>query len=126
MKTQFQFHGFAGAELKYEISRFCKFQPQAISKLEAERRSNEKLQAVLSTIEMNDSCHSLKLEHLFPSVWQRFTKYPLLLKSLYEATAIVLSNNQKEVKAVREAWIASKKILDFVNENMETIESCER
>lgn len=120
------FQGFAGKELKQEVTRICWFQQKALQEFEVEVTSNQHLQTILANLETNDLCRNLRLEHLLPTIWQRFTKYPLLFEKLYKSTIIVLPNNKTEIEAVKEALNATKDILDHVNQSLIDAETDEK
>lgn len=120
------FCGFSGRELQMEVSAICWTQQKALHKLEDKRKTDSSLNKVLCQAEAHEACHFLKCEHLLPTVWQRLTKYPLLFDNLLKATSVVLSNNQKEIDAIKKALDASKEILEHVNLSIKGSEDKEK
>lgn len=63
---------------------------------------------------------------MLPTIWQRFTKYPLLLEKLYKSTVKVSPDNLTEIEAIQEVLQATKDILNHVNQSFIIAEDDEK
>ncbi|KAG6458054.1 hypothetical protein O3G_MSEX010643 [Manduca sexta] len=64
------------------LSRFCRGQRMALDALRERRRKNKELHQFLSSREQQPLCERLQLRDLLACVWQRLTKYTLLLEGV--------------------------------------------
>lgn len=103
-------------------AEFCKNQSIALENLKMRRNKDEKLREMLLKAEQNKMCRRLQLKDLVPAVLQRLTKYPLLFESLSKVTAKIPHDDSSEAKNIHEAFIASKRILDHVNQSVRIAE----
>ena len=68
----------------------------------------------MQDMESDPLCRRLHLSDLLSSVFQRITKYPLLIASLIKQTQHV-SNADDELKRLRDAEARARDLLAYVN-----------
>nr|XP_032524681.1 rho guanine nucleotide exchange factor 12 isoform X2 [Danaus plexippus plexippus] len=108
------------------LSKFCRGQRMALDSLRERRRKNKELQAFLAGREQLPRCGRLQLRDLLACVWQRLTKYQLLLESILR-TAVECDDEDgdspEEVARLRKALTVAKDVLQSVDTAIRTAEN---
>ncbi|CAG9572571.1 unnamed protein product [Danaus chrysippus] len=108
------------------LSKFCRGQRMALDSLRERRRKNKELQAFLAGREQLPRCGRLQLRDLLACVWQRLTKYQLLLESILR-TAVECDDEDgdspEEVARLRSALTVAKDVLHSVDTAIRTAEN---
>ncbi|XP_077985654.1 rho guanine nucleotide exchange factor 11-like isoform X3 [Glandiceps talaboti] len=106
-----RFDGEPGQRFKEACAQFCRYQSLALETLKARRKKDDKLEKFLADAESNPICRRLQLKDFIAVVFQRLTKYPLLLENIIKYTDKKISDHSK----LSRAKDCSKEILDHVN-----------
>lgn len=105
-----------GDILKENSSKFCAGLKAAMESLREQRSKNEALQRGLIKAESHKGCRRLQLKDMLQSVFQRLTKYPLLLERMHKYC------DGEDAKMVQKAIESSKMILNYVNMTIRNVE----
>nr|XP_006821606.1 PREDICTED: rho guanine nucleotide exchange factor 11-like [Saccoglossus kowalevskii] len=106
-----RFDGEEGESLKEACAIFCRHQSLALDLLKAKQKKDDKLARFLADAENNPNCRRLQLKDFIPCVFQRLTKYPMLLESILKYT----SSSKTDHAKVSRARDCCKSILGYVN-----------
>ncbi|XP_070547722.1 rho guanine nucleotide exchange factor 11-like isoform X9 [Ptychodera flava] len=106
-----RFDGQPGEDLKEACANFCRYQSFALDKLKHWQKKDDKLAKFLADAENNPVCRRLQLKDFIPCVFQRLTKYPLLLDNIIKYT----QNKSPDHEKVTQARNCCKNILEHVN-----------
>lgn len=110
------FEGSYGNILKENSAKFCAGLKAALDSLREQRSKNEALQRGLIKAESHKGCRRLQLKDMLQSVFQRLTKYPLLLERMHKYC------EGEDAAKVQKAVESSKMILNFVNLTVRNVE----
>lgn len=122
------FDGSSGDQLLEHAPQFCARQKIASEALKENRGKDESLERLLTKAESHKACRRFKLEDILTTVFQRFTKYPLLFESLIKITiksSDTLATSQadktsvcmkKEIQAIQRARELSLRILEHAHQ----------
>ncbi|KAL4707489.1 hypothetical protein ACJJTC_000241, partial [Scirpophaga incertulas] len=104
------------------VSKFCGGQRMALESLRERRRKNKELHQFLASREQLPLCGRLQLRDLLACVWQRLTKYRLLLESLLK-TASEEDDPAEDIALVQRALDDAKGTLHTVDAAIRTAEN---
>ncbi|XP_028169195.1 rho guanine nucleotide exchange factor 11-like isoform X2 [Ostrinia furnacalis] len=104
------------------LSRFCRGQRLALEALRERRRKNKELHQFLATREQLPLCGRLQLRDLLACVWQRLTKYRLLLESVLN-TVCEEEDDPSDVVQLRRALDEAKYMLHSVDTSIRAAEN---
>lgn len=104
------------------VSKFCRQQRMALDALRERRRKNKELQQFLVSREQQPICGRLQLKDMLACVWQRLTKYQLLLEGILK-TADSEAESSEDVARLRRAHIVAKDVLHTVDTAIRTAEN---
>lgn len=110
------FEGSYGNILKENSAKFCAGLKAGLESLREQRSKNEALQRGLIKAESHKGCRRLQLKDMLQSVFQRLTKYPLLLERMYKYC------EGEDAEKIQKAIDSSKMILNFVNTSIRNAE----
>ncbi|XP_038217274.1 rho guanine nucleotide exchange factor 11 isoform X2 [Zerene cesonia] len=126
--------GYAGC-----LARFCRGQRMALEALRERRRKNKELHQFLAGREQLPRCGRLQLRDLLACVWQRLTKYQLLLESILKtvveeevtpeaaaagaAAAGADGESAEDIAQLRRALATAKEVLHTVDTAIRTAEN---
>ncbi|KAL0859721.1 hypothetical protein ABMA27_010083 [Loxostege sticticalis] len=96
------------------LSRFCRGQRLALEALRERRRKNKELHQFLASREQLPLCGRLQLRDLLACVWQRLTKYRLLLESVLK-TVSEGDDDEDDVAKLQRALEEAKYMLNSVD-----------
>ncbi|CAN7980102.1 unnamed protein product, partial [Ixodes pacificus] len=114
--------GESGENLKRAVATFCKNQSIALESLKSKQKKDQKLAQFLAEREMDPLCRRLQLKDMVATVFQRLTKYPLLLENVAKHTAAASEEHARLVRALE----CSKRILAHVNQAVREAENQHR
>ncbi|RVE51892.1 hypothetical protein evm_003512 [Chilo suppressalis] len=104
------------------LSRFCRGQRLALESLRERRRKNKELHQFLSSREQLPLCGRLQLRDLLACVWQRLTKYRLLLESVLK-TVSEDEDSAEDVELLQKSLDSAKDMLLSVDQAIRTTEN---
>jgi hypothetical protein len=110
------FEGSYGNILKENSAKFCAGLKSAMESLREQRSKNEALQRGLIKAESHQGCRRLQLKDMLQSVFQRLTKYPLLLERMHKYC------EGEDADKVKKAIESTKMILNFVDMSVRNTE----
>ncbi|XP_028036735.1 rho guanine nucleotide exchange factor 11 isoform X3 [Bombyx mandarina] len=105
------------------LSRFCSGQRLALDVLRERRRKNKELHQFLSSKEQLPLCGRLQLRDLLACVWQRLTKYQLLLENILKTVSEGDEESAEDVGRLRRALAVAKDVLHGVDTAVRTAEN---
>nr|XP_034837598.1 uncharacterized protein LOC117993840 [Maniola hyperantus]XP_034837599.1 uncharacterized protein LOC117993840 [Maniola hyperantus] len=110
------------------LSKFCRGQRMALDSLRERRRKNKELHQFLAGREQLPRCGRLQLRDLLACVWQRLTKYQLLLESILKTVAEDLCENEEvdsvdDIAQLKKALNVAKDVLHSVDTAIRTAEN---
>ncbi|XP_029828089.3 rho guanine nucleotide exchange factor 11 isoform X6 [Ixodes scapularis] len=114
--------GESGENLKRAVATFCKNQSIALESLKSKQKKDQKLAQFLAEREMDPLCRRLQLKDMVATVFQRLTKYPLLLENVAKHTAAASEEHARLMRALE----CSKRILAHVNQAVREAENQHR
>ncbi|XP_075987667.1 rho guanine nucleotide exchange factor 2 isoform X2 [Anticarsia gemmatalis] len=104
------------------VSKFCRGQRMALDALRERRRKSKELHQFLASREQQPLCGRLQLKDMLACVWQRLTKYQLLLESILK-TADSEGESSEDVARLRRAHLVAKDVLHRVDTAIRTAEN---
>ncbi|XP_041986036.1 rho guanine nucleotide exchange factor 11 isoform X5 [Aricia agestis] len=112
------------------LSKFCQGQRMALDALKERRRKSKELQQFLAGREQLPRCGRLQLRDLLACVWQRLTKYQLLLegiiKTVHEGTNDAEGDSDdapEDAARLKAALAVAKEVLHSVDTAIRTAEN---
>ncbi|XP_047541258.1 rho guanine nucleotide exchange factor 11 isoform X4 [Vanessa atalanta] len=108
------------------LSKFCRGQRMALDALRERRRKNKELHQFLTGREQLPRCGRLQLKDLLACVWQRLTKYQLLLESILKTASEDESadgDSLEDINQLRKALNVAKDVLHSVDTAIRTAEN---
>ncbi|XP_052742710.1 LOW QUALITY PROTEIN: rho guanine nucleotide exchange factor 11 [Bicyclus anynana] len=110
------------------LSKFCRGQRMALDALRERRRKNKELHQFLAGREQLPRCGRLQLRDLLACVWQRLTKYQLLLESILKTVAEDVCDNEEcdsadDIAQLKKALTVAKEVLHSVDTAIRTAEN---
>ncbi|KAJ0170642.1 hypothetical protein K1T71_014013 [Dendrolimus kikuchii] len=105
------------------LSRFCRGQRMALEALRERRRKNKELHQFLVSREQLPLCGRLQLRDLLACVWQRLTKYQLLLEGVLKTVCDSDVESEEDVSLLRRALDVAKDVLHGVDTAIRTAEN---
>ncbi|XP_052747719.1 rho guanine nucleotide exchange factor 11 isoform X4 [Galleria mellonella] len=105
------------------LARFCRGQRLALESLRERRRKNKELHQFLSNREQLPLCGRLQLRDLLACVWQRLTKYQLLLEGVLKTVGESDDDNEEDIARLRRALDTAKDVLHTVDTAIHTAEN---
>ncbi|CAK1549163.1 unnamed protein product [Leptosia nina] len=109
------------------LSHFCRGQRMALDALRERRRKNKDLHQFLAGREQLPRCGRLQLRDLLACVWQRLTKYQLLLegilKTVTEDQSEEDAESEEDIAQLRKALQTAKEVLHSVDMAIRTAEN---
>ncbi|XP_050357876.1 rho guanine nucleotide exchange factor 11 [Nymphalis io] len=108
------------------LSKFCRGQRMALDALRERRRKNKELHQFLTGREQLPRCGRLQLKDLLACVWQRLTKYQLLLESILKTASEDESadgESPEDINQLRKALNVAKDVLHSVDTAIRTAEN---
>ncbi|KAM3968855.1 LOW QUALITY PROTEIN: rho guanine nucleotide exchange factor 2 [Aphomia sociella] len=105
------------------LARFCRGQRLALEGLRERRRKNKELHQFLSSREQLPLCGRLQLRDLLACVWQRLTKYQLLLEGIQKTVGESDDDNEEDIAQLRRALDTAKDVLHTVDTAIHTAEN---
>ncbi|GBP87961.1 Rho guanine nucleotide exchange factor 12 [Eumeta japonica] len=108
------------------VSRFCRGQRMALEALRERRRKNKELHQFLAAREQDPLCGRLQLRDLIACVWQRLTKYQLLLENILRTVMDEDEDSEEDVARMRLALDTAKEVLHSVDTAIRTAENDHR
>ncbi|XP_073965618.1 LOW QUALITY PROTEIN: rho guanine nucleotide exchange factor 2 [Choristoneura fumiferana] len=110
--------GYAGC-----LSRFCRGQRMALETLRERRRKSKELHQLLAAREQLPRCGRLQLRDLLACVWQRLTKYQLLLEGVLKTVCESDADSDDDVARLKRAHDTAKDVLQSVDTAIRTAEN---
>ncbi|XP_047999770.1 A-kinase anchor protein 13-like [Leguminivora glycinivorella] len=108
------------------LSRFCRGQRLALETLRERRRKNKELHHFLSAREQLPRCGRLQLRDLLACVWQRLTKYQLLLQGIVDTVSESDADSDEDIAQLKKAHDTAKDVLQSVDTAIRTAENDHR
>ncbi|XP_063630421.1 uncharacterized protein LOC134801755 [Cydia splendana] len=108
------------------LSRFCRGQRLALETLRERRRKNKELHHFLSAREQLPRCGRLQLRDLLACVWQRLTKYQLLLQGIVDTVCESDADTDEDIAQLKKAHDTAKDVLQSVDTAIRTAENDHR
>ncbi|XP_063370506.1 uncharacterized protein LOC134658789 [Cydia amplana] len=108
------------------LSRFCRGQRLALETLRERRRKNKELHHFLSAREQLPRCGRLQLRDLLACVWQRLTKYQLLLQGVVDTVCESDADTDEDIAQLKKAHDTAKDVLQSVDTAIRTAENDHR
>ncbi|XP_049881963.1 uncharacterized protein LOC126377987, partial [Pectinophora gossypiella] len=105
------------------LARFCRGQRMALDSLKERRRKNKELHQFLIAREQMPLCGRLQLRDLLACVWQRLTKYQLLLEGILKT---VVEGECEGEEDSPEDSIVLKRALDVAKDVLHTVDTAIR
>ncbi|XP_068624314.1 rho guanine nucleotide exchange factor 11 [Battus philenor] len=105
------------------LARFCRGQRMALEALRERRRKHKELHQFLCSREQLPLCGRLQLRDLLACVWQRLTKYQLLLEGVLKTVSEAEGDSAEDALAVRRALIVAKDVLHSVDTAIRSAEN---
>ncbi|XP_053620775.1 uncharacterized protein RhoGEF2 isoform X2 [Plodia interpunctella] len=105
------------------LARFCRGQRMALDSLRERRRKNKELHQFLASREQLPLCGRLQLRDLLACVWQRLTKYQLLLESVIKTVDESEGDSAEDIARLRRALDTAKDVLHSVDTAIRTAEN---
>ncbi|XP_071958570.1 uncharacterized protein [Antedon mediterranea] len=113
-----RFDGAEGERMRKVCATFCENQAAALENLKAKQAKDQKVGQFMTEAESNHLCRRLPFPGIISIVYQRITKYPLLIENLMKYT---ISPNP-DVEKLQKALECSKQMLSYVNQ---AVKECE-
>lgn len=110
-----EFDGINGDKFKNYYINFCRTQSSSMNELKKLIKKDTKLATFINNAETNPLCHRYKFADFHSSIYQRLTKYPLLVSCILNYTD---KDNTKEYILLSKSEASAKAILNNVNEEM--------
>ncbi|XP_022828707.1 uncharacterized protein LOC111358056 [Spodoptera litura] len=104
------------------VSKFCRGQRMALDALRERRRKSKELHQFLAAREQQPLCGRLQLKDMLACVWQRLTKYQLLLEGILK-TAVEGEETEEDLARLRRAHDVAKDVLHRVDTAIRTAEN---
>ncbi|XP_050555964.1 rho guanine nucleotide exchange factor 12 isoform X3 [Spodoptera frugiperda] len=104
------------------VSKFCRGQRMALDALRERRRKSKELHQFLAAREQQPLCGRLQLKDMLACVWQRLTKYQLLLEGILK-TVVEGEETEEDVARLRRAHDVAKDVLHRVDTAIRTAEN---
>ncbi|XP_047037957.1 LOW QUALITY PROTEIN: uncharacterized protein LOC124643134 [Helicoverpa zea] len=104
------------------VSRFCRGQRMALDALRERRRKSKELHQFLAAREQQPLCGRLQLKDMLACVWQRLTKYTLLLEGILK-TVSSDCDSEEDVAVLRRAHDVARDVLQRVDTAIRTAEN---
>ncbi|KAH9632432.1 hypothetical protein HF086_010825 [Spodoptera exigua] len=104
------------------VSKFCRGQRMALDALRERRRKSKELHQFLAAREQLPHCGRLQLKDMLACVWQRLTKYQLLLEGILK-TVVEGEETEEDVAKLRRAHDVAKDVLHRVDTAIRTAEN---
>ncbi|XP_060807923.1 uncharacterized protein LOC106130397 [Amyelois transitella] len=105
------------------LARFCRGQRMALDSLRERRRKNKELHQFLAAREQLPLCGRLQLRDLLACVWQRLTKYQLLLESVIKTVDENEGDSAEDIARLKRALDTAKEVLHSVDTAIRTAEN---
>ncbi|XP_045487364.1 rho guanine nucleotide exchange factor 11 isoform X1 [Pieris rapae] len=109
------------------LAKFCRGQRMALEALRERRRKNKELHQFLAGREQLPRCGRLQLRDLLACVWQRLTKYQLLLEGILKTVTEDQSEDdpesEEDIAQLRKALNTAKDVLHSVDTAIRTSEN---
>ncbi|CAF4953240.1 unnamed protein product [Pieris macdunnoughi] len=109
------------------LAKFCRGQRMALEALRERRRKNKELHQFLAGREQLPRCGRLQLRDLLACVWQRLTKYQLLLEGILKTVTEDQSEDdpesEEDITQLRKALNTAKDVLHSVDTAIRTSEN---
>ncbi|KAI5630829.1 rhoGEF domain-containing protein [Phthorimaea operculella] len=106
------------------LARFCRGQRMALDSLKERRRKNKELHQFLISREQMPLCGRLQLRDLLACVWQRLTKYQLLLEGILKTIDEDPTDGAEPDTA--EDQVILKRALDVAKDVLHTVDTAIR
>ncbi|XP_061724890.1 rho guanine nucleotide exchange factor 11 isoform X2 [Cydia pomonella] len=108
------------------LSRFCRGQRLALETLRERRRKHKELHHFLAAREQLPRCGRLQLRDLLACVWQRLTKYQLLLQGIVDTVSESDADTDEDIAQLKKAHDTAKDVLQSVDTAIRTAENDHR
>ncbi|KAJ8708182.1 hypothetical protein PYW08_010548 [Mythimna loreyi] len=104
------------------VSKFCRGQRMALDALRERRRKSKELHQFLAAREQQPLCGRLQLKDMLACVWQRLTKYQLLLEGILK-TVSEGEESEEDLARLRRAHDVARDVLHRVDTAIRTAEN---
>ncbi|XP_033119651.1 rho guanine nucleotide exchange factor 11-like isoform X3 [Anneissia japonica] len=113
-----KFDGAEGERMRKVCATFCENQAAALENLKAKQAKDTKVAQFMMEAESNHLCRRLPFPGIISIVYQRITKYPLLIENLLKYT----QSSSPEAEKLQKSLECSKQVLGYVNQ---AVKECE-
>ncbi|XP_026732582.1 rho guanine nucleotide exchange factor 1-like isoform X2 [Trichoplusia ni] len=105
------------------VSKFCRGQRMALDALRERRRKSKELHQFLAAREQQPRCGRLQLKDMLACVWQRLTKYQLLLEGILKTVSEGDGEADEDLARLKRAHDVAKDVLHRVDTAIRTAEN---
>ncbi|CAH0598597.1 unnamed protein product [Chrysodeixis includens] len=105
------------------VSKFCRGQRMALDALRERRRKSKELHQFLAAREQQPLCGRLQLKDMLACVWQRLTKYQLLLEGILKTVSDGDGEADEDIVRLKRAHDVAKDVLHRVDTAIRTAEN---